>query len=35
MKVVDQQTGEDLEGKQKAEAEQARNDQREAAAGAE
>jgi polyribonucleotide nucleotidyltransferase len=36
MKVVDQQTGEDLEAKQKAEAEQQRSEQqREAAAGAE
>ncbi len=35
MKVVDQQTGEDLEAKQKAEAEQHRGEHREAAAGAE
>jgi polyribonucleotide nucleotidyltransferase len=35
MKVVDQATGEDLEAKQKAEAEQQRSDQQREAAGAE
>jgi polyribonucleotide nucleotidyltransferase len=35
MKVVDQATGEDLEAKQKAEAEQQRGDQQREAAGAE
>jgi polyribonucleotide nucleotidyltransferase len=35
MKAVDQTTGEDLEAKQKAEAEQGRAEQREVAAGAE
>src|SRR6266446_4871547 len=35
MKIVDQQTGEDLEAKQKAEAEQQRTDQQREAAGAE
>jgi len=35
MKVVDQMTGEDLEAKQKAEAEQHRSDQQREAAGAE
>src|SRR6516225_6355068 len=35
MKIVDQQTGEDLEAKQKAEAEQQRSDQQREAAGAE